>query len=55
MDLGMTDRVAPLVAAVREMMANEIAPLDEEYHAEIGKAGDRFLLTDRQLQIIGGL
>ena len=55
MDLGMTDRVRPLVAAVREMMANEIAPLDEEYHAEIGKAGDRFLLTDRQLQIIDGL
>jgi acyl-CoA dehydrogenase len=55
MDLGMTDRVRPLVAAVRAMMAEDIAPLDEEYHAEIGKAGDRFALTARQLEIIGGL
>jgi len=55
MDLGMTERVKPLVAAVRAMVRDEIAPLDEEYHAEIGKAGDRFLLTERQLEIIDGL
>jgi acyl-CoA dehydrogenase len=55
MDLGMTERVKPLVAAVRAMVRDEIAPLDEEYHAEIGKAGNRFLLTARQLQIIDGL
>lgn len=55
MDLGMTDRVRPLVAAVRAMVRDEIAPLDEEYHAEIGKAGGRFLLTPRQIEIIDGL
>jgi acyl-CoA dehydrogenase len=55
MNLGMSDRVKALVAQVRAMMQDEIAPLDEEYHAEIGKAGDRFVLTPRQIEIIDGL
>jgi acyl-CoA dehydrogenase len=55
MNLGMSDRVKPLVAAVRAMVLDEIAPLDEEYHAEVGKAGDRFLHTPRQLEILDGL
>ncbi len=55
MNLGMSDRVKSLVAQVRAMMQDEITPLDEEYHAEIGKAGDRFLLTPRQIEIIDGL
>ncbi len=55
MDLGMSDRVKPWVEAVRAMIADEIAPLDAEFHAEIGKAGDRFALTDRQLEILDGL
>jgi len=54
MDLGMSDRVRPLVEQVREMVANDIAPLDHEYHTEIGRhpSGDRFQLTDRQLDIL---
>jgi len=57
MDLGMTDRVAPLVAAVRRMIEDEIAPLDAEFHAEVGKhpTGNRFLHTPRQLEILNGL
>ncbi|WP_085793340.1 acyl-CoA dehydrogenase family protein [Roseivivax jejudonensis] len=57
MDLGMSARVRPLVAAVRAMIADEIAPLDAEYHAEVGRhpSGDRFRLTDRQREIIDGL
>ena len=55
MNLGMSDRVKPLVGQVRAMVQDEIAPLDEEYHAEVGKAGDRFLLTPRQIEIIDGL
>ena len=51
MDLGMTDRVRPLVEAVRRMVRDEIAPLDAEYHAEVGRhsSGDRFAMTDRQV------
>ena len=55
MNLGRSDRVKSLVEQVRTMMQDEIAPLDEEYHAEIGKAGDRFLLTPRQMEILDGL
>ncbi|MEP1231416.1 MAG: acyl-CoA dehydrogenase family protein [Litorimonas sp.] len=51
MDLGMSDRVKPLVEAVREMMQTEIMAADAEYHAEVGKAGDRFQFTDRQTEI----
>ncbi len=57
MDLGVTERVAPLIAQVREMVENEIAPLDAEFHAEVGRhpSGDRFRHTDRQLEILNGL
>ena len=57
MDLGISDRVAPLVDQVRRMIRDEIAPLDVEYHAEVGKhaSGDRFQHTERQLEILNGL
>jgi acyl-CoA dehydrogenase len=57
MDLGMTDRVRPLVEAVRRMVRDEIAPLDAEYHAEVGRhpSGDRFAMTDRQMEILKSL
>jgi acyl-CoA dehydrogenase len=57
MDLGMTDRVRPLVEAVRRMVRDEIAPLDAEYHAEVGRhpSGDRFAMTDRQIEILKSL
>jgi acyl-CoA dehydrogenase len=51
----MSDRVAPLVAQVRAMMQDEIAPLDEKYHSEVGRSGDRFALTPRQIEIMDGL
>lgn len=57
MDLGMTERVRPLVEAVRRMVSDEIAPLDAEYQAEVGRhpSGDRFRHTARQLEILNGL
>lgn len=55
MDLGMSNRVAPLVDAVRAMVRDEIMPLDDEFHAEIGKAGNRFSFTDRQSEILESL
>ena len=55
MNLGMSDRVEALVAQVRTMIADEIEPLDHEYHGETGKAGDRFVPTPRQIEIIDGL
>lgn len=56
MALGMTDRVRPLVEAVRTMVAEEIAPLWPEFHAEVGRHPQgRFHHTDRQLEILNGL
>ncbi|WP_425071955.1 acyl-CoA dehydrogenase family protein [Sagittula sp. S175] len=56
MDLGMTERVKPLIDAVRRMIEDEIAPLDAEFHAEVGKhPKGRFFHTNRQLEILDGL
>ena len=57
MDLGITKKVAPLIDAVRDMVNNEIEPLDAEFHSEVGKhpSGDRFQHTDRQIKILDEL
>jgi acyl-CoA dehydrogenase len=46
-DLGVTDKVRPLVAAVRAMVRDEIMPLEADYEAEVGREGDRFKPTKR--------
>jgi len=55
MELGMTEKVRPLVAAVRAMVRDEIMPLEEEYETEIGRDGDRFKPTRRMVEILEGL
>jgi len=56
MDLGVTDKVRPLIAKVRKMMHEDIIPRDAEYHAEVGKnRQSRFEFTDRQTEIREGL
>jgi len=54
MDLGISKKVAPLLADVRNFMEQEIAPLEHEYLAEIA-VGDRWQFTDRQIEIMEGL
>ncbi len=51
MDLGMSERVRPLVEKVRQMVREEILPADEEYHSLVGADGDRFQFTARQTEI----
>ena len=55
MDLGITDKVRPLIAAVREIVRNEVIPIEDEYEAEIGRNGDRFQHTPRQIELLEGL
>ncbi len=57
MDLGVTDKVRPLIDKVRTMIVEDIEPLDAEFEAEIGRhpSGDRFALTARQLEILDTL
>ncbi len=55
MDLGITEKVRPLIAAVRDMIENEVMPLDEEFFGEVGKTGNRFEYTPRMTEILEGL
>ena len=32
MDLGVTDKVKPLIDKVRQMVSDDIEPLDQEFH-----------------------
>ena len=53
MDLGMSERVAPLVEKIRDFTRNFVAPLDHEFHELVGTApGGRFSLSDRQNEIL---
>jgi len=54
MDLGVTDRLRPLLDAVRTFIDERVIPVDHEYFAEVDK-GDRWSLTERQQEIIEGL
>ena len=54
MNLGMSDRVRPLVEAVREFITERVIPVDREFLAEVDK-GDRWILTTRQKEILDGL
>jgi acyl-CoA dehydrogenase len=54
MNLGMTDRVRPLVEAVRTFIAEQVVPVDHEFFQEVDR-GDRWTLTDRQNEILDDL
>ena len=55
MDLGVSEKVRPLIAAVREMVRDDVIPMEHDYEAEIGKGGDRFAYTPRMTEIMEGL
>ena len=54
MDLGVSDRVRPVLNAVRSFIDERVLPVDEEFLAEVGN-GDRWALTDRQDAILDDL
>ncbi|MBO9400530.1 acyl-CoA dehydrogenase family protein [Shimia sp. R9_3] len=54
MFLGMRPENEALLAQVKEMIRDEVMPLEEEYHAEIGKE-ERWAYTARQAEILEGL
>jgi acyl-CoA dehydrogenase len=54
MDLGQTERLKPVLAAVKAMIHDEIAPLDASFLAEVS-IGDRWTYTKRQTEILEGL
>ncbi len=54
MNLGITDRVRPILDAVRSFISDRVIPVDAEYLSEVDK-GDRWSQTDRQIEILDGL
>ena len=55
MNLGMTERLKPILKKVARMVREEIIPLDEEFLAEVGRNGNRWTYTPRQTEILEGL
>lgn len=55
MDLGASAQAAPLVEQVRRMVRDQIMPLEEEFNAEVGSAGNRWAYTPRMREILEGL
>ena len=54
MDLGISEKVAPVLEQVRAFIGAHILPVEGEYIAEI-EVGDPFELTERQNQILDDL
>ena len=54
MNIGITDRLRPLLDAVITFIDERVLPVDEEFIAEIDR-GDRWTLTDRQQEILNSL
>ncbi len=54
MDLGVSDRVRPVLKAVRTFIDEQVLPVDEEFLAEVDN-GDRWTLNDRQNEILDDL
>ena len=54
MNLGITDRLEPILAAVRTFIREHVEPVDEEFLAEVDNGG-RWALSDRQMQILSEL
>ena len=54
MDLGVSERVAPLLEQVRQFIQDHIVPVEHEFIAEI-EVDDPFVLTRRQLEILSSL
>ena len=54
MNLGITDRLAPVLEAVKIFIRDKVEPVEEEFLAEVDD-GDRWALNERQQEILEGL
>lgn len=55
MNLGISDKVRPILDKVTKLMQEEVLAADVEFHQEVGKTGDRFDMTPRQTEILESL
>ena len=55
MNLGMSDKVKPLVDAVRSLIRDRVIPVENEFFAEVKASADRFSYSTRMKEILNGL
>ncbi|WP_374763666.1 acyl-CoA dehydrogenase family protein [Yunchengibacter salinarum] len=55
MDLGLSERGREVRDRIRTIIDENIIPVEEEYHAEVERAQDRWTLTPRMTEILDGL
>ena len=54
MNLGVSERLEPILRSVRSFIKERILPVDDEFIEEISN-GDRWALNERQIEILEGL
>ncbi|MDJ0812488.1 MAG: acyl-CoA dehydrogenase family protein, partial [Woeseiaceae bacterium] len=54
MDLGVSEKLKPILDQVKQFISEDILPLEEEYLHEVG-VGDRWQYTERQSEILESL
>ncbi|MFQ3226689.1 MAG: acyl-CoA dehydrogenase [Porticoccaceae bacterium] len=55
MDLGVSERLKPILEKVTKLMQEEVIAADVEFHQEVGKTGNRWEMTERQHEIVNTL
>jgi len=55
MNLGISERLQPILEKVTQLMQEEVLDADAEFHSEVGKAGSRWDMTPRQTEILENL
>lgn len=55
MDLEIPERLIPVRDKIDKFVREKIDPVTEEYFAQVGAGGDRWSLSDRQMEIMDGL
>jgi len=53
--LAISEEYKPILEKVKKFIIEEIEPVEEEFHQEIGKNGDRWKYTDRMMEILESL
>ncbi|MBL4671211.1 MAG: acyl-CoA dehydrogenase family protein [Arenicella sp.] len=55
MDLGVSEKLKPILEKVTKLMQEEVIAADVEFHQEVGKTGNRWEMTERQHEIVNTL
>ena len=54
-NLQISDDYKPVLEHVKSFIKEKIEPVEEEFHSEVGKGGDRWQYTERMTEILEDL